>query len=237
MATLLTHVFYIQNILNGGKITDDSAFSNRLVAHALKQARARLIKLKLDKKEYIADSNYQKICIPLQLHAFHDCDCVENPDECKFLKSTYSIPDVIVAKWGTTFQALTLDGKRIPISSITSNSYAEHSLSSNNKLSYFLEQNDVFIQNSKKLIMVLGKAIFADPELAINYMDQVCENNEQCRAYYSQEFPIDSELVEIMYKMTLEDLTMSYKLPRDDKNDSRTPEQIQATDPNETNIR
>ena len=98
MATLLTHVYYIQNILNRGMISDDTLLSNRLIAHTLKQVRARLLKMKLDKKDYMSDYNYQKICIPLDLFPFHNCECIEDLDECLLLRSVNTLPEPIVAK-------------------------------------------------------------------------------------------------------------------------------------------
>lgn len=237
MATLLTHVYYIQNILNRGMISDDTLLSNRLIAHTLKQVRARLLKMKLDKKDYMSDYNYQKICIPLDLFPFHNCECIEDLDECLLLRSVNTLPEPIVAKWGTTLQILTLGGKKIPMSTITSNSYADYSLSSKDKISFFPEENHIFIQNNKKLKMVLGKAIFVDPDIVIQFMNNVCDSDSSCKKYYSEEFPIDPELVEVMYEMTIKDLASTYGFVKDDKNDSRAPEQVQALDPNENQQR
>ena len=98
MSSLLHHIYFLQNLLNKGVPSDDTRISNRLVSHAIKQSRSRLLKIKLDKGDYISESNYQKLCIPLEQHAFHDCDCITDNQDCLILRSTEIIPKYLVAK-------------------------------------------------------------------------------------------------------------------------------------------
>ena len=98
MATLAEHVYFIQNIINRGVASDDARYSNRFIAHALKQSRSRLVKIKLDKADFISESNYQRICIPLEESSYHDCACINIEDNCKVLRSTIELPEYMSAK-------------------------------------------------------------------------------------------------------------------------------------------
>ena len=98
MATINQHTFFIQNLLNKGPRSDDSRFSNRLVEHAILQSRNRLLKIKLDKYDHIADSNYQTICVELEPHTYYDCSCITDNNDCKILRSKLPIPKELVVK-------------------------------------------------------------------------------------------------------------------------------------------
>lgn len=234
MATMQHHVYFIQNLINQGPRSDDSRISNRLIEHALKQARARLIKLKLDKYDYIADSLYQPICVELEKKPYHDCSCVTDNNDCLVLRSKKRLPKDLVAKWGSTVQVMYLDGRSISKSSITQNMYSKYSLSDNPaKVGYFIEDGYIVILNNIKLKLIVVKAIWEDPQEATNYTDCSNIDDADCSKYSSTSFPIDSELVYPMYQLTLELLGVSQKFPEDTRNDSKAVEHIQAIDPNE----
>jgi hypothetical protein len=234
MATFAHHVYFIQNIINRGTPSDDNRLSNRLVAHALKSARSRLIKQKLDKTQFISDFSYQKICVPLVVDVYHDCECLGQEVGCKILRSKYKLPNYFTHKQGDTFQALKLNGHQIPKISITSNQYANYSLASKNKLGYFLENNYVYIINNTVLSTISAKAIWEDPDQVSEYSESLCPEIQNCKDYLTEEFPIDAELTLSMYQLALEILGITYKFPDDNRNDGRSPEQVQSSDPNES---
>lgn len=234
MATFAHHVYFIQNIINKGVPSDDNRISNRLVGHALKSARSRLIKQKLDKTQFISDFSYQKICVPLVLETYHDCGCLASTG-CKILRSKYKLPNFFTHKQGDTFQAMKLTGKQISKSSLTSDSLAEYSITNKNTLGYFLENNHIYIINNTALSVINVKAIWEDPDEVTEYSQQVCPDITNCADYMSDEFPIDAELTLSMYQLTLEILGIAVRYPEDDKNDGKAVESIQAIDPNESN--
>jgi len=228
MSNLLQHVYFIQNILSKGVTSDDTRISNRLVAHALKQARSRLIKIKLDKSDYISESNYQKLCVPLELHTYHDCSCITDNNDCQILRSIAEIPKYLVAKWGPAIQVIYLNGRRVPMASMTSNEYAEFSLTNNpKKTGYFMEENYLYVLNNKKLNTILIKGIWEDPESVDDFNTAMCTNDNSCADYYTEDFPIDAELVFPMYQLAIELLGLSYQFPEDTRNDARSTDNIQ----------
>lgn len=234
MASLLVHVYFLQNLLNKGVPSDDTRLSNRLVAHALKQSRSKLLKQKLDTSIRISESNYQIICVPLEQHTFHDCSCITDNNECLILRSTENIPKYMMGKMGSTLQARYLDGRNIPMISITSNELAEYSLTANNKIGYFMDAERFYILNNLKLREITLKAIWEDPEEVEDFNALTCDQVEDCPDVMSDEFPIDSELVYPMYQLSIDLLGYSYKFPEDTRNDGKAVEIVQSLDPNET---
>ena len=233
MANLLHHVYFIQNIINKGVPSDDSRFSNRLISHALKQARSRLVKIKLDKQDYISEANYQKLCIPLELHTYHNCHCITDNQDCQILRSKNVIPKYMVAKWGPAIQPMSLAGVKLSQVSITSNNLDQYSLTAQNKSGYFIDENYLYILNNIKLRAVLIKGIWEDPEEVLGYNEQTCTELDNCEDILDQDFPIDAELVYPMYQLTMQLLGLSFNMPEDTRNDGRSVETLQYIDPNE----
>lgn len=91
MASLLEHVYAVKGILSHGPSSDDFSFSDRLIAHFLQVARARLVEQKIDKYHFISEQTYQDWCVDLELSNFHNCCTGPNLD-CKVLRSTIEVP-------------------------------------------------------------------------------------------------------------------------------------------------
>ena len=231
MANLNTHIKYIRTLWNNGPISDDVTFSDRIWGHTLKQSRSRLLKIKLDKYDHIADSNYSTLCVELQNSSYKDCSCLNLPENCTILRSVKKLPKELVAKWGSTILVNTFDGSSIGETTITRNKYAKYSISNTKpKTGWFIEDGYLYILNNKKLKAVLVKGIWEDPEIAADFND--C-TNEDLPCIEADDFPIDSELVYPMYQLSIELIQVGLGLPQDNKNDGRSVENIQAVEPNE----
>jgi len=238
MATINSHVYFIQNLINRGPVSDDTRYSNRLIAHALKQARTRLLKIKLDNSDTIADTNYQKICIPLERHTYHDCGCIIDNNECLLLRSISPLPKYMIAKWGSTLEILYKDGRKLSNTSIISNDLSEYSLTNTTpRVGYFLDSGYLYVLNNYKLQLLVGKAIWDDPDQVNDFNEAACAGAATCSEYFSEEFPLDGELIFPMYQLTLQLLGVSFQLPEDNRNDGRAVEVLQALDPNESTRR
>lgn len=235
MASLLTHVYFIQNLLNRGVPSDDVRLSNRLVAHALKQARSKLIKQKLNASLQISESNYQRICVPLELHTYHDCDCITDNEECKILRSTLEIPEYMVGRLGSILQVKNLNGTVLSEISITSNDLSKYSLTAHSKIGYFIDDSRLYILNNIKLKSVIVKAIWEDPEEVDAFNEEACPQlDSECIDDMSETFPIDAELTYPMYQLTVDLLGYAFTVPEDTRNDGKAVEAMNAIDPNET---
>ena len=110
--TLLEHVYAVKNLLAHGPAPDDFSYSNRLIAHFLKVARARLIQNKADKYSFISEQSYQSLCINLTKSNFHNC-CEAPDSECQVLKSTIEIPRFLNSRMGNFLKVMDLEGRVI----------------------------------------------------------------------------------------------------------------------------
>lgn len=89
--TLLEHIYALKNILAHGPASADMRLSDRLIAHYLQVARAKLIEQKIDKYYFISEQSYQDWCVQLELSNFHSCCQGPDPD-CQILRSTTVVP-------------------------------------------------------------------------------------------------------------------------------------------------
>lgn len=85
------HVYAIKNLLSHGPASDDFRLSDRLIAHFLQVARAKLIEQKIDKYYYISEQSYQDWCADLELSNFHNC-CTGPDVDCQILRSVLEVP-------------------------------------------------------------------------------------------------------------------------------------------------
>lgn len=224
--TRTEHVYAIQNIINGGPVTDDTRFSNRLIEHFLKISRSVLLKRKLDKERNVAATSYQTLCMPLELVNYHDCDCMPIDSDCKILRSVNKIPKYITPNnpAGSALRVEYLDGRNIGQISLSSFSNKQHSRTPQEVVTFFIRDSYVYVVGTTQLRLVLVTAIFEDPEKLEEYSD--CGDNledtgEPCYVTDTHDFPIDSELVGAMYEMTLQFLGISTKYPEDTANNAR----------------
>lgn len=231
MATLLEHIYAVQNILNKGVPSDDTRISNRLVEHYLKTTRSRLIKQKLDRQRHISKTNYQSICIPLAETSYHDCTCISDEFNCKVLKSTCKIPKEIVGALGSSMSVRFVDGTVLSPGTPTRHKYATYSLSKNdsNEPFWFMENQYLIIFNKLDLPVVMVRAIWEDPIKLEGFCGCSADgtlNDDPCYDSREDEFPVDSDLVDPMYRLTLEFLTQMYNFPEDNENNSKSVEVI-----------
>ncbi len=219
--TLQHHIYAIKNIIANGPSSDDSPFSERLVAHFLQITRAFLLERKADKYRYISDQTFQSVCMDLELGSFHNCCDVPELD-CKVLKSVIKLPRLLNSKWGNFLKVMDLSGNIIPEFNITNDKYSQYGLvkSPNKTLGWFMHDGHIYILNNKVLEKVLVNGLFTNPsEVAeINCATGTATN---CNDFGSEDFPIDPDLVDAMYKATLDYLLRSTGLPNDLENNAR----------------
>lgn len=125
--TLLTHTYAIRNLLSKGTSSDDTSYSLRLIAHFLRITRGLLIAQKANKYNQISEQSFQSLCMTLQESSFHNC-CDTPTAKCTVLRSTIKIPRFLTTRWGDLTKVMTLDGRVLSKTSVTSNKFASHSL-------------------------------------------------------------------------------------------------------------
>lgn len=230
MATLLHHIYSIQNIVNKGIASDDKVFSDRLVAHWLKTARSVLLKQKLDKYHPISDLSFNTLCVPLELTTYSDCNCLPPDLGCQILRSTCKIPQDLVSRHGTSIQIKYLDGTVMSKTYPTQNKWAKYSLAKNYLVDgWFIEDGYVHVVNNKRLPLVLAKAIWEDPEIVANFCT-CAGTTDPCYDIQEDNFPIDAELVLPMYELTLKLAGYALGMPKDEENNARSPQTTQVNE-------
>lgn len=198
--TTLEHVYAVKNLLSHGSSSDDFSYSNALILHFLQVARAKLLKEKADKYQFISELSFQSICMKLELATFHDC--CEGPTDCKVLKTVNNIPTILNSRWGDMIKVMDLSGKVIPKASKTQDRLSEFSLTNQNPVSYYVYDGKIVINNNTSLESIIVNGIFSNPSEPIEISCST-STNTQCKGYLEEEFPIDSDLISAMYSLTI----------------------------------
>lgn len=225
--TLAQHIYAVKNIVANGPASDDSPFSERLVAHFLQITRAYLIERKADRYRFISDQSFQSVCLELEEGSFHNC-CNVPELKCTVLKSVIKLPKLLNTKWGNFLKVMDLGGTIISEFNLTNSKFAVHGiLPANVTAGWFLHDGYLYVIHTKKLEKILVNGLFTDSsEIAqINCATGTATN---CADYGSEDFPIDSDLIDAMYKATLEYLLRSTSLPNDLENNARDIETTNA---------
>lgn len=223
------HVYAIQNLINSGAQSDDNRFTNRLVYHFLKVARAKLIKEKADRASAIADDNYQSLCMPLIKTTFHDCDCIPN-SECLILRSKYKIPKQLVPYMGSTLQVYYFDGRSIGRVSVPAASHISHSRITGNPVTFFYYNGYIYITGTLTLKAIMVYGVFEDVDNLETYTtcdDTGTETSTPCYNSDEDTFPIDGDLVLALYKIVIDILNIGKQMPEDNENNARSTTVVQ----------
>ncbi len=214
--TTLQHVFAVKNILSHGPASDDFNYSDRLIAHFLQIARAKLIEQKANKYNFISEQSYQDLCIDLELSNYHGC-CGTADLECKIMKSTIEVPKFLNSRWGNFLKVVDLEGTVLPEITPTQNKYSKYALAPT-QIGWFLNNNYVYVVNSKVLTKILLNGLFDNPD-DIHQKNCPTVTGGTCSDFMSEQFPIDSDLISPMYEMTLRFLMIP--TPNDIENNAR----------------
>lgn len=224
--TILEHVYAIQNILNKGRKSDDGKLSNELIIHYMNIARSLLLKREADSQKYINPSNYQGFCMPLCVSNWADCCNMPVEIQCPILKSKYKIPKAISGRTNIYLKVSYIDGREIGRTTHRSFRYRQHTISKKNKPGWFILNEHLYVtgvpENLLKTVWV--DALFEDPTAIADIVSCGPSGDIQCYDPATQEYPIESYLVEGMYKLTMQHITPMFKFPDDVENNDRSTE-------------
>lgn len=235
--TILEHIYAVKNLLDKGPASDDSRISNRLIKHYLTITRQKLIKEKADKLNKLADRNWIPInCIALCEDTWHQCDCIPEDLKCKVLRTKYRLPNPISTKNGELIAVRDLNGKELTkVDSIEeANVHIKYSLTKKKDLFWTLFNGYIYIFNSpkNKLRAIYVEAVFEDVEGLENIT--LCNNEGEetgalCYDPNINEFPIDGDLIDVMYQITKTRIleTISRRT-EDNENNARSDQSVDA---------
>lgn len=219
--TLQHHLLAIRTLITKGPASDDTAYSLRFIAHILNAVRALLTEQKADKYTYISEQSFQSLCVPLELGSFHNC-CEVGDVNCKILKSVSPLPKFLNTRWGDFAKVMTLNGEVISKTTPTVNKYSKYTITNSTpKTGWFIHDNHLYIINNKFLSTVLLNSLFDNPVDVAN-LNCKATSDTSCPAWYDMEYPIDPDLIQPAYMMTIEMLLNANKFPpADTENDDQ----------------
>ena len=228
MATVNEHIYAIQNILNQGPKSDDFNLSNRLVLHYMNTARILLLKRKADKKQTFDPADFQSFCMPLCEDSWIDCDCI--PDVgCKVLKGKFKLPKALTSRTGLYLTVRFFSGKEIDTTTLSAMRHRKNSLTKKNKPAWFMDNSYLYVigvpMNKLKSVYLTG--VFLDPT-ELEEITFCGAGEEPCFDVLEDDYPLSGELIEPMYKMTLQYLSSSFRNPEDGANNASDVTRVQA---------
>ena len=224
--TLNEHISHLQSIANKGLASDDKRLQDEHLYHLLKIYRARLIWEKQNKFYKLSPFNYQTIdCMPLELAELNDCACYKTG--CVTLKSKCDLPKILSYRNNMLIKVTLLDGTPVSQTSIAKVNMAKYRKTKLAKYGWFIHDNKLVVVGDKRLKVVTVTAIFEDPTALIDMCQCTISGEETAAPCYDvldQDFPIDAEMVPMLYKLAIEDLGIFYKFPQDDENNAKSVE-------------
>jgi hypothetical protein len=133
------------------------------------------------------------------------------------LKSIDAIPKFLNSRWGSFIKVITLDGVVLPEVSMVQDSYSEYSLLPKKKFGWFFHNNHLYVLYDTNLVKVLLNGLFDDPVQIEQLNCQNVNPGSACTDYLDEEFPIDVDLVDGMYKIVLDVMTKLLNVPKDNE--------------------
>jgi hypothetical protein len=185
-------------------------------------SRAEILKQKFEKLTYIPEDNWFQFCMKLQIDKSHNCDCVPDKLECKILKSSYKIPQVITGMNTSKLRISTIGGKAINL--ITEAEWRRKKLKEPTMYYGSLINSHLIIWNAPlnlKAILISGVwSDLLDLQNIPNCSTTGEEQATQCFNPLTTEYPLQAEYSSAVYMKVLSLLNISLQLPQDQTNDS-----------------
>lgn len=216
--TIEAHISTLRNLLK--LHSDDSNFTDQYLYKLLTDARATLLRRRSDKRNTIAPYAWQTICVPLEESLFHNCDCIDVG--CTVLKSTIKIPHVLMTRNKPQIKVLDLAGRALAYTDemdLMNNQYSKVKAS---KPTWTIIGDYLYVFNELHKEYVMIRGVFEDP-FELSTITTCGDNNDTaCYDLVSQEFPLDGDLNQAMYKMVAEMLSITFGTAPDETNDARS---------------
>lgn len=212
----------VQSLYSKGVESDDSRLTSRHIYHRLKTTRAKLFSQKAKKKQRISQWNYQTLsCVELIKVTGHDCPCIP-PVGCSVLRSKYKLPQIISDLNGELIQSVTTieRGKKLDRVSLNAVNSLKGNKYTSKKLNFFIQDGYLYVISPTFRLGVLSVvALFEDPVEADKFKslcDENCTNCTDCENFLDKDFPIDTDLVDTLIQMSVEELIVFFSQNRED---------------------
>lgn len=216
----------VQSLYSKGVQSDDSRLSARHIYNKLLTVRSRLISQEAKKKQKISQWNYQTIsCIELIEVPAHECPCIP-PIGCDMLRSKHKLPKPLSGLSGTLIQSVTTIDRLKKINEISVNAIRSMAGNKYSKkdISYFIEDEYLYISTPSKLQVIRVVGLFEDPIKVKKFEGfcSTCTDCDNCVDYQKEEFPIDNDMIDILIELTVQELVILFSQSVQDTNNNST---------------
>ncbi len=199
--------------------SDDARLSKRHVYSIALSARATMLTQKANKKQKLSQWSYQTLgCVELIKALPYECPCLP-PVGCEVLRTKEPLPKPLNSIiQGLMIQSVTSVDGSVQYSETTweNKKYKAGNKYTSRKPDYYIRDNYLYITSSKgpKAIAITG--VFNDP-LEVDLFPSICEENcnekdpnsdcFDCSNPLDKPFPIEDDLVGVIVKTVVEELT------------------------------
>lgn len=203
----------------------DTPYTDAFLYHIFSTASIRLIKQKEERNQKLSDWTLKYYPLALEVAKSHDFGCYPS---CDILKTIFKIPKPITARNRDIFKVYTFDHKQIAYVHPSYAPLLQYDEIKKNKLHYSIIDEYVVIWNANvdkvipRAILVAGR--FEDPTQwsEIPYCDKDGNSTEDtCYDIYSEDFPMEGDLIEAAYKICLQMLGITLQIPDDRVNEQK----------------
>lgn len=199
------HIYAVKNLDTAGNPTDDYPFTDEFIGHMLYVARATLLENKLSKYHPISQANYQTLKMELTDGGPTGCS------DLNCLRVTKDVvPTIIRSRRGDSIRITDLDGNEIIRTSLLRYKAGHGTSLTAKAVKWYFINGKIIIINNVLLDHILVHALFEESPSTCDSTDHDCVKN----------FPIDADLVDPLYKITLDYLAKSQKNGEDTTNDA-----------------
>lgn len=225
--TINEHISAIRGLIHA--FSDETKYGDQFLYSLLTNARAELLRRRVEQWKPLNPANYQTFCMPLEQASPNECGtCVPNSG-CTVLRSTYEMPNAIMGRNRIQVEVTYLNGDKIDyvpgLSSFRNRIYTRISKS---RPAWTIQNNKLYIYTTEEkqnlLRFVTVKLLASDPtDLAeIKACGDTDTNDQYCYDILSDDFPMDGNLAQAAREMVLTQLQLSLQIPQDETNDSRS---------------
>ena len=184
---------------------DDQIFTDEGLYYLLNDARNVILSRRLRDHLHVSDFSYNAFCVNLERTTFHDCDCLPNSD-CLVLKSVQELPEPISNRYGMAMMVLTPKGKRLSYINISQLGDLKHTRHKKNVPLWSILDRKLIIFNNLNYKTLIINSIVSDVSELVNFESCDNENNNTCFNPEQDEYPVDSDLIEDMYRIVIDSL-------------------------------
>lgn len=218
MRTINSHISLLRGLTEQ---YSRESYTDQFLYTILSVSRGKILKQRLDKFVNISTDNWLRVCFQLEVVNSHNCNCVPDYLQCKVLRTKYKVPQVFSGRNKARIKVSLLDGTNISL--VTESEWMrvkENEFKSS--MPHASQVNGyIYIWNlplNLKVVQVDGLWANITDLSDIPCNDGFSETS--CFDMNTSDFPIDEELVGVIYDECLRLLNIPLQNIQDKTNDN-----------------